>query len=338
MTQHTITLKPDHATFSALESETLLNASIKQGLNLPHSCQNGSCGQCKAEVISGTVEQHGCAEHALSAAEAASGKILLCCSYPQSDLLLNIAGYNGAHMPPVKTLPVRVHHIHYQQHTAILTLTLPKRPPFAFLAGQYIDILLKDGQSRSYSIANSSKQPTSLELHIRQREQGLLSNMLFGEQPSIQEKSILRIRGPLGTFILNNPQQQPIILLATGTGFAPIQSMLHQLIDDAADYPIHLYWGARTAEDLYAQHTAADLIAQLPNGHFTPVLSRPHHDWQGAIGYVTHHALQNHPNLSNHQVYACGSNDMIRSAQQLCTEHGLLAENFFADAFLPTHT
>lgn len=335
MTPYTITLQADHTTFTCQEHETLLQAALRQGLNLPHSCQSGTCKQCQAHIISGTIQHHDAAQHTLSATEIEQGQALLCCCQARSDIVLHIAGYNGAHFPPVKTLPARIKHIQYHNHTAILTLALPKMPPFTFLAGQYIDILLKDGQSRSYSIANSPHHTSSLELHIRQRDNGLFSQMLFGATATLQEKTILRIRGPLGSFVLNNPQNQPLILLATGTGFAPIQSLLHQLIEQAASYPVHLYWGARYPTDFYALNTATTLIAQLPHAQFTPVLSRPDTTWQGATGYITEHVLHDYPDLSAHQVYACGNTAMILDAQRLLCEQGLLAEHFFADAFSP---
>ena len=217
MTQHTITLQTNHTTFSCQEQETLLQVALRQGLNLPHSCQIGTCKQCQANIISGKIQHHDSAKQTLSNTEIAQGKALLCSCYAQSDIVLHITAYNDTNFPPVKTLPTRVKQIQYHNHTAILTLTLPKTPPFTFLAGQYIDILLKDGQSRSYSIASSSSHNHSLELHIRQRNNGLFSQMLFGDTATLQEKTILRIRGPLGHFTLNNPNQQPIILLATNT-------------------------------------------------------------------------------------------------------------------------
>lgn len=294
---YTVTLAPDHTAFTAETGEPVLNAAKRQGLNLPHSCQNGICGQCKAEIISGEVEQGTHAELALSAEEAAQGKILMCCAVPKSDLTLKVPGYNGAAMPPVKTFPARVSSVVFEHDTAILTLALPKAPPFVFLAGQYIDILMKNGQSRSYSIAGSPAHPETLELHIRKRDGGLFSGMLFGEDAPVKEKAILRVRGPLGTFTLQEGKK-PVILMATGTGFAPIRSILQQLVENGSSRPVHLYWGARREADLYRPEDAAGLAAQLPNGRFTPVLSRPSESWKGARGYIQTHIAADYPDLS----------------------------------------
>lgn len=332
---YTVTLDPDHTVFTVDDGEPVLNAAKRQGLNLPHSCRSGICGQCKAELTGGSVDGGIHAELALSREEAAQGKILMCCAVPTSDISLKVPGYNGAAMPPVKTFPVRVAAVEYRHDTAILTLALPKAPPFAFQAGQYIDILLKNGQSRSYSVASSPHLPQTLELHIKKREGGLFSEMLFGENASVKEKTILRVRGPLGTFTLQEGGK-PLVLLAAGTGFAPVCSMLQDMVHTQNSRPVHFYWGARHQSGLYALETAESLIRQLPAARFTPVLSQEHSGWQGARGHVQAHAAADYPDLSGSEVYACGPPPMIEAAQQLLTQQcGLPADAFFSDAFTP---
>ncbi len=332
---YTVSLAPDQTAFSVNENEPILAAAKRQNLNLPHSCQNGICGQCKAQLVDGEVVQGTHAELALSAEEAAQGKILMCCCTAKSDVVLKVPGYNGADAPPVKTLPARVFGIDFKHDVAIVTLALPKAPPFVFWAGQYIDLLLKDNQTRSYSIANSPAHAETLELHIRKRDGGLFSGMLFGEEASVKEKAILRIRGPLGTFTLQD-SSKPIIMLATGTGFAPIRSLLQHLIDSGSSRSVHLYWGARKQDDLYRLQEAADLIARLPDARFTPVLSRPDDGWCGARGYIQAHVAADYSDLSDYEVYACGSSDMIENAQKhLEAERSLPPEAFFSDAFSP---
>ncbi|EGZ44760.1 2Fe-2S iron-sulfur cluster-binding protein [Neisseria wadsworthii] len=336
MTQ-TVTFSQNSISFSVDDNESILSAAKRQSLNLPHSCQNGICGQCKAQVVSGHAVQDGHAEQALTAEEQAAGKILMCCSTAQSDLVLDIPGFD-ADTPPVRTLPARVNSVEYIHDVAIVTLALPKAPPFAFYSGQYIDILLKNNHIRSYSIASSADNPGTLELHIRRRENGLFSNMLFGEDAVVKTGAVMRIRAPLGSFTLRKNSRAPLLLLATGTGFAPIKSILQYLAAHDQQREVHFYWGARHEADLYQADAAAELISRLPNGCFTQVLSRPQDGWQGKTGYIQQHILTDYPDLSAYEVYACGSPAMIEATHQQCeTQQNLPRDSFFSDAFSPSH-
>ena len=333
---HTVTLISQQESFAADNNESVLSAAKRQGLNLPHSCQSGVCGQCKVRLITGKTgvwQPH--FEMALNEEEEKNGYILLCCSIAESDLAIDMPTYAGAGVLPVKTVPSRVSKIEYLANTAIVSLDLPKTVPFSFDAGQYIDILLKGDAIRSYSLAGNPDHPERLELHVRNHPGGVFSSMLFGEHPQIVEKSILRIRGPLGNTIPQDTET-PLIILATGTGFAPVQSLLQQLINTNTSRRIHLYWGGRHLSDLYRLQQAEDWIKRLPNASFTPVLSRPHEGWSGATGYVQTHAVADYPDMAQVCVYACGSAAMVETAYELlCTQHQLSPEHFYSDAFTP---
>lgn len=332
---HTVTL-PDQTTFAANDGETVLSAAARQNLNLPHSCKNGVCGQCKAELVSGDIQMGGHSEQALSEAEKAQGKILMCRTTAQSDISLNIPGYNPNALP-VRTLPARIESMVFKHDVALLKLALPKAPPFAFYAGQYIDLLLPGNVSRSYSIANSPDQEGILELHIRRRENGVCSEMIFGSEPKVKEKGIVRVKGPLGSFTLQEDSGKPVILLATGTGYAPIRSILLDLIRQDSGRAVHFYWGARHQDDLYALEEAQGLACRLKNACFTPVLSRPGEGWQGRKGHVQDIAAQDHPDLSEYEVFACGSPAMTEQTKNLFVQQHKLPENlFFSDAFTPS--
>ena len=331
---HTITL-PDQTTFTANDGETVLAAAARQNLNLPHSCKSGACGQCRAELVSGDIQMGEHSEQALSEAEKVQGKILMCCTTAQSDISINIPGYN-ANALPVRTLPARIESIVFKHDVALLKLALPKAPLFAFYAGQYIDLLLPGNISRSYSIANSPDQEGILELHIRRRENGVCSEMIFGSEPKVKEKGIVRIKGPLGSFTLQEDSDKPIILLATGTGYAPIRSILLDLIRQNSSRAVHLYWGARHQDDLYALEEAQELTGRLKNARFTPVLSKADDGWQGEKEYVQTATAKDYPDLSGYEVYACGSVTMIESAKSVLTAQCNLPETaFYSDAFSP---
>ena len=332
---HSVTL-PDHTTFSIHNHETILAAAARQDLHLPHSCQNGFCGQCKAELISGEISMGDHSGKALSLEEAAQGKILMCCTTAHSNLAINIPGYAIHQGIPIITLPARVHKLTFKHDVAILKLALPKAPLFSFYAGQHIELLLPGHINRCYSLANAPDDGSGMiELHIRKREHGLCSNMIFSDTPKVKEKSIVRIKGPSGAFALHAERKRPLIFLATGTGYAPVRSMLMALLQVDYPYDVHVYWGARHAVDLYSLEEAQALTGRLKNGRFTPVLSRPDAEWQGESGYIQAIAAQDYPDMRGHDVYACGSEAMVSAAQTLLTNQcNLPAEAFYADAFL----
>lgn len=330
---HTITL-PDQTTFSSRDDEAILSAALRQQLNLPHSCKSGFCGQCKAQIVSGQAKMGEHSGKAISSEETAQGKILLCCATAQSNMVLAIDGYTGADTPPIRTLPARIADVDIRGDVALLTLALPKAPEFKFRAGQYIELLLAGNHVRSYSIANATDRQGVLELHIRRHPNGICSEMIFSDGPTLKEKSIVRIRGPLGNFVLQD-SGKPIIMLATGTGYAPIRSMLLELIRQNSNRAIHLYWGGRSIADLYALEDARECIGRLKNARLTPVLSGIAAEWCGHRGYVQYIAAQDYADMSACEVYACGSPAMIESARHLLTQTcALAASDFYADPFI----
>lgn len=330
-----ITVLPSQTPFSVQANETILAAALRQGINLPHSCQSGVCGTCVARLVSGEVQQCGeYDDYVLSEAEIAAGMVLLCCSQAQGEVQIDMPAYAGAKAMTIRTLPARVASVVLRGEVAILRVALPKAPPFQFHAGQYMEILLKDG-ARSYSIANSPTQSDVLEFHVRHHEGGLFSPQLFSG--SLKVGAIMRLRGPLGAFYLNEEQaHKPLILLATGTGFAPVKAILQHLVHTQPERTVHVYHGTRHATGLYDETALLDLLTHLPHAHYTPVLSRPEADWTGAVGYVTEHVLRDYPDLSAHEVYACGSPDMVReSKKQFVAQAGLPETAFYSDAFTP---
>lgn len=328
-----ITVSPSQTQFSAQANETILAAAIRNGINLPHSCQSGVCGSCAAKLVSGSIQQSGeYDDYVLSADEIAAGTILLCCSQAEGDVVVDMPSYAGAKAIAIRTLPARAASVEIRGDVAILKVALPKAPPFKFYAGQYMEILLKDG-SRSYSIANAPSENGVLEFHVRHHEGGLFSPQLFSG--SLKTGAMMRLRGPLGSFYLNDDAAaKPLILLATGTGFAPIKSILQDVAEKQPERAIHVYHGVRFANGLYDENALHDILAKLPNAKYTPVVSRPDDNWAGATGYITEHVLRDYPDLSAHEVYACGSPDMVQSSKTQFIAQANLPENaFYSDAF-----
>jgi CDP-4-dehydro-6-deoxyglucose reductase len=313
--------------FNATAEESILEAARRQHVVLEHSCRTGRCGVCKARVQSGeTVPQFN--EEALTAQEVAAGWVLTCARSARTDVALEIEDLGRLADIEVKTLPCRVDALARLAPDVVqLILRLPPTAKFTFLAGQYINLILPSGVRRSYSLASGPRADGKLELHIRAVEGGVMSAYCFGPAAV---NDLLRFEGPFGTFCWRDHPGK-VIFLATGTGIAPVKAMLEELAatPGSGERPVWVYWGGRKPDDLYCE-------LQFPglNLRYVPVLSQPHDGWQGRRGYVQEVALQDHADLRDAAVYACGSDAMIGAAREALKSAGLPAANFHSDAFV----
>jgi CDP-4-dehydro-6-deoxyglucose reductase len=315
--------------FSCKQDETILDAAMAAGLMLEHSCRTGKCGVCKAQVLSGStlIKQ---AETALDSEQQAAGYILTCCRQVTADTALDIEDLGDLAGLQRLTLPARIDTTELLSKDVIrVVLRLPPNNSLKILSGQYIDVMGPDNLRRSYSIANYFVQGGKIELHIRKVDNGKMSHYWF---ENAKANDLLRIEGPHGTFCLRDKPQSQWIFLATGTGMAPIKSLLEYL----DQYPellngkrLSIYWGGRTTDDIYWQPQANNIRFD-----FFPVLSRADDSWQGLRGYVQDQVIQAHPQMDDCVVYACGSPQMIDSASRLFATKSLGARNFLSDAFV----
>ena len=329
-----VTIAPSGRTFTTTNSETLLVSAIAQGINLPYGCKDGACGSCKCKKVSGSVTHNAHQAKALSHEEEAAGFVLTCCAKATSDVVLESKQVTEVGALPIKKLPARVTRLErLSRDVMLLKLQLPANDNFAYRAGQYIEIILRDGARRSYSMACASNAGTGLELHLRHMPGGKFTDHVFG--PMV-EKEILRFEGPYGSFYLREDSSKPIILLASGTGFAPVKAMLEHLQFLGSKRAVVLYWGGRRPQDLYMQDWVVAQQAVLPQLKYVPVVSdaAPDDLWTGRSGLVHRAVLEDFADLSNHQVYACGAPVMVDAARRdFLAQAGLPAEEFFADAF-----
>ncbi|OGS91041.1 MAG: CDP-6-deoxy-delta-3,4-glucoseen reductase [Gallionellales bacterium GWA2_60_18] len=327
-----VTIQPSGHSFPIEADETVLEAALKHGYTLPYSCRNGVCGVCKGKVAEGAVSHGEHPDSILTEAEKSAGMALFCCAKPLSDLIVESREVTGAGDIPVKTLPCRVQKMERPaQDVMVLHLMLPANERLQFLAGQYIDILLKDGSTRSFSLANAPHQDEFLELHIRNIAGGGFTHHVFNE---MKVRDILRFRGPFGTFFLREDTDKPIIFVASGTGFAPVKAIIEHALHSGISRPMHIYWGGRTLADLYMP----DKVKQWEASGicFTPVLSEalPEDHWHGRTGFVHQAVLDDHADLSGYEVYACGAPVMVEAAQRdFIALRGLPQASFFSDAF-----
>jgi CDP-4-dehydro-6-deoxyglucose reductase len=332
-TEFKITLQPSGNTFNARTDETILEAALRQGVGLPYGCRNGACGSCKGSLISGDFDYGSYQERTLRPEERAAGKALFCVGKACSDLTLEVREIGSTGDIQIRTLPCRVERVEKPaSDVAVLHLKLPAQERLQYLAGQYIDILLKDGKRRSFSIANAPHRDQFVELHIRHVPDGQFTSFVFND---MRERAILRFEGPLGSFFLREDSDKPIIFMAGGTGFAPIKAVLEHAFFKHIDREMVLYWGCRSRADLYMADTPDQWAREYPNFTFIPVLSEPKaaDNWAGRTGLVHQAVLDDFESLSGYQVYACGAPVMIETGQQAFAAHGLPENEFFADSF-----
>ena len=335
---YTITVQPSGRSFEAEPAETMLAAGIRQGIGLPYGCKDGACGSCKCKKISGTVTHGPHQDKALSAQEEADGYVLTCCGTATSDVVLESRQVTHAGAFPIKKMPARVATLEKLSPDVVrLKLQLPANDIIQYHAGQYVEFILRDGARRSYSMANAphtliESGAPMVDLHIRHMPGGKFTDHVFS---AMKEKEILRIEGPYGSFHLQE-SPKPIVLLASGTGFAPIKAIIEHMQFMGITREAVLYWGGRRPHDLYMNDWVQARCAEMPNLTYVPVVSDalPEDGWSGRTGFVHLAVLQDFADLSGHQVYACGAPIVVDSARKDYVEKaGLPSEEFYADAF-----
>ncbi len=332
-----VTVQPAARSFVVERDEAILPAAIRQGIGLPYGCRDGACGSCKSRLVEGRVIHGAHQLKALSAAEEEAGFILTCCATPQTDCVIEARSVPGAGEYPVLKMPSRVLSIDRPApDVAVIRLQLPANQNLQYRAGQYVEFILRDSARRSYSMANAGHalgSPPAIELHLRHMPGGVFTDHVFG---TMKVKDILRMEGPFGSFFLREDSAKPMILLASGTGFAPIKAIVQQLQHLGSQRPAVLYWGGRRKADLYQHDWCEQAAAEMPSLRYVPVLSEPAAEdaWAGRTGFVHLAVMADLADLSAHQVYACGAPVMVDAAQRdFVARCGLPAEEFYADSF-----
>ena len=330
-----VTIKPSNHAFALREDETILDGALREGYVIAYGCRNGACGTCKGKLLEGAVDYGVYQESALSEDERSHGLALFCQARPLGDVVIECREVNVGHGIQIKKLPCRVEKmVRAAPDIMLLYLRLPAAERLQFLPGQYIDILLKDNARRSFSIATPPHDDHLLELHLRNYG-GPFSEHVFGK---MKEREILRFEGPFGTFFVRESSGKPIILIASGTGFAPIKSMLEHIFHSRDPRTIVLYWGARTRADLYLHQLPEQWANEHSNFTYVPVLSEPpaSDEWGGHTGLVHEAVMRDLPDMSGCQVYACGASAMVVAAHRDFIQSCGLPENeFYSDAFTP---
>ncbi|MCU7795918.1 MAG: CDP-6-deoxy-delta-3,4-glucoseen reductase [Candidatus Thiodiazotropha sp. (ex Myrtea spinifera)] len=324
-----VQVEPSGHEFTVETEENLLEAAIRQGINLPYGCRNGFCGDCRSVLIEGDIHYPEGEPPALEGQD--EGLCLTCQAIPRSDLTIHVHEIEQAQDLKPRILPSKVDRIERLNDDVIrLYLKLPEGERLQFLAGQYLNFILPDGSKRAFSIANAPHDDEFIELHIRHVSGGTFTDTLFN---GMEEKTILRIEAPLGSYFLREESERPIILMGGGTGFAPLKGIIEHAFEIGIKRPMHLFWGVRSREDLYLPALPEAWSAEHPNFTYTPVLSEPDNDWQGVSGWVHEAVVEQHPDLSGHEVYMSGPPPMIDAGKSAFLAHGLSGEDLYSDSF-----
>ena len=334
MSKFRVTLQPSGHEFEVEPGEAILAAALRQGFVLPYGCRNGACGSCKGRILEGRVDYGTYQEKALPEKEKAEGKALFCQARPLTDLVLEARTIGAVKDIPIKTLPCRVQKLErLADDVIVLYLKLPANERLQFLAGQYLEFLLRDGTRRSFSMANAPHDDELIQLHVRHVPGGSFTDHVFGK---MKERDILRFEGPHGTFFLREDSDKPIVFVASGTGFAPIKSVIEHALAEEVKRPMTLYWGGRRPKDLYLNDLPLKWAAEHPGFRYVPVISDalPEDAWTGRTGFVHRAVMEDFPDLSGHQVYACGVPVMVDAARSdFVARCGLPEDEFYADSF-----
>jgi len=331
---HQVTIRNTGHRFEAKDGESILQSALDAGLILPYGCRDGACGSCKGRLIEGEIDWGHYSEKALAPQEREQGYTLFCQAKPLSDVVIEAREVRKAGDIQVRKLPARVHKLERAAEDAMIVyLKLPANERLMFMPGQYVDILLKDGSRRSFSMANAPHDDEFMQLHVRHVPGGAFTDHVF---QAMKERDILRFEGPFGTFFLRDESAKPIVLVASGTGFAPIKSLVETALKKGVSRPMTLYWGGRRPKDLYLNPLPERWAAEHPGFQYVPVVSDalPEDGWKGRSGFVHRAVMQDFPDLSGHQVYVCGVPLMVDSARRDFIGKCKLPENeFFADSF-----
>ena len=334
---HQVTIQPSGHQYKVPDDETVLKAALAEGFNLPYGCRNGACGSCKGKILDGRVDYGHYTESVLSEIEKNAGYALFCCAKPLTDLVIEVREIHANKDIVVKKLPCRVAKLErVTDDVVLLYLKLPASERLQFLAGQYVEIIMKDGQRRSFSMANAPHDDEFMQLHVRFVKDGAFTTHVFN---TMKERDILRFEGPLGSFFLREDSPKPIVFVASGTGFAPIKAILDYAFRKGIERQMTLYWGGRRPQDLYMSSLAEHWAREHPNFKYVPVISDglPEDAWTGRAGFVHRAVMEDFPDLSGHQVYACGVPIMVDSARTDFTQKCALSlDEFFADSFTTT--
>lgn len=328
--EYSVRIEPHGRTIRVRADQPVLDAALGAGLNLPHSCKSGHCASCRARLISGEIHYPNGRTAGLTAQEAEQGYVLLCQARAKSDLVVEARIVANVGEVEIKTLPCRIAAMNLLAPDVMqVFLRLPAVEPLQFQAGQYLDVLLDGGRRRSFSIASPPHDGHQIELHVRRVAGGGFTGSLFD---SLRTGALLRIEGPIGQFVYRD-RPGPALLIAGGTGFAPLKSMLRHALERGSTREFHLYWGARGPQDIYELDLLREWESRYPRFRFTPVLSGVDASGEWRTGWVHEAVMADYPSLDAFDVYAAGPPAMVEAIRATFPALGVSDDRLHFDSF-----
>lgn len=333
-----VIVEPAGYSFEVQPGQSVLDAALEADVMLPYSCRGGGCSTCKGKVLEGEFEAGEAPQHILEQDELDQGFTLMCQAHPKTDMRIESPQARLTTDIQIRKMPARVLEMEKLTDDVMrLVVQLPPGQPLMYYAGQYIEFILRDNRRRSYSMANPPQQNNQIELHVRHMPGGAFTDYVFGAtEPAMKERAMLRTEAPYGSFFLREESDKPLVFVASGTGFAPIKAIVEHMQNQGIQREVRFYWGGRRPKDIYMMDLAQQWAQTIPNFTFVPVVSDAlaEDQWSGRTGFVHHAVMQDLPDLSGWEVYACGAPIMVENAQKDFVEQcGLDAAVFYADAF-----
>ena len=328
----TVNIEPSGHRFSVEADETVLDAALRQNIGLPYGCRNGACGACVGTLKTGDVDYPSGKTDALE--QAGEGACLLCQAVPRSDLSCRVNEVEQAQEIAPRLLPCRVDGKEQLAHDVMrLLIKLPEAERLQFLAGQYLEILVPEGKRRAFSIASPPQSEDLIELHVRHVDGGGFTSWVFDE---LKVRDILRLEAPLGTFFVrNDATERPLLMVGGGTGFAPLKSMIEDLLSHGDKRPLHLFWGAATQAELYMHGQVQQWDSEHAHIRYTSALSEVDAGEESRTfpGLVHEAVLAAYPDLSAYDIYISGPPAMVETGRTAFLEHGAEKRRIFFDSF-----
>ncbi|NOZ09585.1 MAG: 2Fe-2S iron-sulfur cluster binding domain-containing protein [Gammaproteobacteria bacterium] len=338
MTTRRVRLLPSEKEFDVHEHESVLDAALRTGLSLSYNCSNGSCGECRAILIEGELKRCSHYDYVFSEAEKNQGHVLLCSFTAQTDVTIEAATNQGAEDIPIQQIRTTVCKIdRVDKRTIILHLKTPRSQNLRFFAGQHVTLNMGETRIRNKSVASCPCNARFLQFHIHNNPGDEFANYVFNKLKTSDE---VIIEGPWGVFTLDDDSTRPIILLAYETGFAPFQSMLEHAIALELGQPIHLYWLVDNPGGHYLGNYIRSWVDALDNFRYIPLTANKKLEDEGltkekriaALSKAGRQIVEDHPDLSGHDIYMCGPNTLTHAAVKLLLDHGLQKDRLFVDA------